>query len=253
MSFDHLHSKIKAKKCPICATIAPLSGGDIDASKAFCQKVFVAVSPIVPAVRFPLLSFAALGQKGLGLLEDLLQKARKDKLFTILDAGTIGAEDAKRLLSQPFEPDCLLVSGYPGGPDLSSLLDLCQQEDKCLFLQARTAQGGDLQDLVAGDRLVYQVVGDLAQRLGAKGLGNLGYSRAGILLEGVYPSDLRNLRKRWETEFFLVSGPAEDARFAFDKYGRGAMVLLPAPSSPEEAKIAAENTRDELKNFVTVL
>ena len=253
MSFDHLQSKIKTKKCPLCATVAPPAGMEPEGAEAFCRNVLEAVSPIVPAVRFPLPPYLALGQKGLALLEALLPLARQEKLFILIQADFADTDTAKALLSQPFDADCLIVSGYPGGPQLPPLLELCRQEDKCFFLLARVAEGGELQDLVAGDRLVYQVVGDLAHRLGGNDLGQLGYGRSGILLEHVYPSDLRNLRKRWDRDFLLVSGPAEDIRFAFDQYGRGAMALLPFPASPEEARATAEGLRKELKDFVTIL
>lgn len=253
MSFDHLYSKIKAKKCPLCPTVSPLPGMDAEAAGAFCPSLLEAVSPLVPAARFPLTPFAALGWKGLRLLEELLSQARQGKLFTLIQSDLSALEEARSLLAQPFEADCLIVSGYPGGPDLPALLDVCQREDKCLFLLARAAHGGELQDLVAGDRLVYQVVGDLAHRLGSKDLGRLGYSRAGILLEGVYPSDLRDLRKRWEGTFLLVDGSPLDARFAFDKYGRGAMVLLPPLPSPEEAREQIRTFMEEFKELVTLL
>lgn len=253
MSFDHLHTKIKAKKCPVCATLAPPAGMGAEEAGAFCHKTLELLAPIVPALRFPLASFAALGWKGLRLLEELLPLAQEGGLFTLIQADPPHLEGAKSLLSQGLGADCLLVSGYPGGPDLPPLLELCRQEDKCLFLLARAAGGENLQDLVAGDRLVYQVVGDLAHRLGGNELGKFGYGRVGILLEGVYPSDLRDLRRRWEGDFLLVSGPAEDIRFAFDKFGRGAMALLPPLPSPEEACAAARTLRDELRGFVTIL
>lgn len=253
MSFDHLYSKIKAKKCPLCPTVSPLPGMDTEAAGAFCPSLLEAISPLVPAVRFPLSPFAALGWRGLQLLEDLLAQARQEKLFTLIQSGLSTSVEAGSLLGQPFQADCLIVSGYPGGPGLPSLLEVCQREDKCFFLLARAADGGELQDLVAGDRLVYQVVGDLAHRLGSKDLGKLGYGRAGIFLEGVYPSDLRELRKRWEGTFLLVDGTPLDARFAFDKYGRGAMALLPPLPSPEEARDRVQAVKEEFKEFVTIL
>ncbi len=253
MSFDQLHSKIKSKKCPLCATVAPAPGMGLEVAEGFCRSLLSQVAPVVPAVRFPLSPFTSLGWKGLRLLEDLLAQARDGELFTLIQAGLSDAGESATLLAQPFAADCLIVGGYPGGPHLPTLLEFCRQEDKCFFLLARTAEGGELQDLVAGDRLVYQVVGDLAYRLGEKELGKCGYSRTGLLLEGVYPSDLRNLRKRWESAFLLVSGSAQDVSYAFDKYGRGALVLLPPSPSPEEARTAAETFRNELKGLVTIL
>lgn len=93
-----------------------------------------------------------------------------------------------------------------------------------------TPGSGELQDIVAGDRLVYQVMGDLNERIAAGTEGKYGYTMAGAVTGATYPSDIRALRKRLEHTFFLVpgygaqGGTADDVRYAFDKYGHGAIV-----------------------------
>ena len=60
--------------------------------------------------------------------------------------------------------------------------------------------------MVAGDRLVYQVMGDLNQRAAKGTEGKYGYTMAGAVTGATYPSDIRALRKRLEHTFFLVPG-----------------------------------------------
>lgn len=259
MSFDRLQSLIKTTKCPIAAQLAPAPEESPEAFLSFGLTFLEALRGTVPALRLSLGSCAGLGWQGIKALTELLVRAGELGLFTILDAPL--GQGASPLSG--FAADCLVFSGYLGSDPLVPLLEECKKEDKCLFVQAHTAGpgAGELQELVAGDRLVYQVVGDLAQRLDKNDLGQLGYSRMGVAVEGVYPSDLRQLRKRWEQSFLLVSGAAGDARFAFDQYGRGAIVSSPEPllaargagGDPSAAGEKAAALRSEWKQYVTIL
>lgn len=260
MSFDHLQGLIKTTKCPLAVELSPTGEETAETFLPFALSLVDTLRGVVPALRLSLGRYARLGWRGMKALEELLCRAKEGGLFTILDAT---------LCEAPLSPlpglgaDCLIVSGYLGSDSLVPLLEKCKEEDTCLFVLAHTANpsAGELQELVAGDRLVYQVVGDLALRLGKNDLGKLGYSRAGIAVEGVYPSDLRALRKRWEQCFLLVSGGAEDVRFAFDRYGRGALVSTAEPANaarsaggdPAAALARAKALRDELKQWITIL
>ncbi len=98
-----------------------------------------------------------------------------------------------------------------------------------MLVKTSNPGSGELQDMVAGDRLVYQVMGDLNQRIAKGTEGKYGYTMAGAVTGATYPSDIRALRKRLEHTFFLVpgygaQGTAEDVQYAFDKYGHGAIV-----------------------------
>lgn len=260
MSFDRLQSLIKTTKCPLAAELYPAVGESSEEFLAFAPAFMDALRGVVPALRLPLEGFLHLGWQGVKALEELLSQAREKGFFLLLDAPLSSVPTAPL---PPLPADCFIVSGYPGSDALTPMLEVCKKEDKCLFVQARTANSsaGELQDLVAGDRLVYQVAGDLAQRLGKDDLGRLGYSRAGIAVEGVWPSDLRTLRKRWEQSFLLVSGSAGDVRFAFDAYGRGAIVSTAQPlqaaweqgKAPSAALDRAKALRDELKQYITIL
>lgn len=245
MSLDRLQSLIKTKKSPIAVTIAPPAGGDAQAAGDFCRERIEALRELVPALLFSALPFQAMGWQGMKVLEESLSYAQERGLFTILDAP---------LPSLPA--DCVMACPYRGGEVLLPVLDACRAADKSIFLLARTGDpgAGELQELIAGDRLVYQAVGDLAQRLGKNDIGSLGYSRVGIVAEAPYLSDLRAMRKRWEHSFLMVSAPPEDARYAFDKYGRGAILRLPpSQDSLDALQAAVRELRDQLRQSITIL
>ena len=259
MSFDRLQSLIKTTKCPLAIQLSPAGEETAGSFLSFARNLVDELRGVVPALRLSLGDCARLGWQGIQALEELLSYAGEKGIFTLLDLSFC---DGSAPISA-FPADCFVVSGYLGSDSLTPLLEECRKAEKCLFVLAHTANSSawELQDLVAGDRLVYQVVGDLARRLGKDDLGSLGYSRAGIVAEGVYPSDLRTLRKRWEQNFLLVSGTAGDVRFAFDRYGRGALVSTVEPvaaaraadGTPSTALERAKALRDELKQYITIL
>ena len=187
-----------------------------------------------------------MGWHGMMILEETIRYARAKGLFVIADVkrndiGSTAQAYAEAWLGRTqvgesrlaaFDVDCLTINGYLGSDGINPFLEVARAEDKCLFTLVKTSNpsSGELQDMIAGDRVVYQVVGDLNARLGQEDLGKYGYSRAGAVVGATYPSDLRSLRKRLEHTFFLVpgygaqGGTAEDVAYAFDPYGRGAIV-----------------------------
>jgi orotidine-5'-phosphate decarboxylase len=87
-----------------------------------------------------------------------------------------------------------------------------------------------------------------------------------------YPSDLRRLRKALPHTFFLVpgygaqGGTAQDVRYAFDQYGRGAVInssrgIMCAwqktgkngEDYAEAARAAAIEMRDAIRNVTPIL
>ncbi len=307
MSFDHLQTLIKARKNPTVAGLDPKPEyvpphllkasldkygetleGAADAIYQFNVGLMDALWDVVPAVKPQSAFYERLGWQGMLVLEKTIRYAREKGLFVIADAkrGDIGStaqaySDAwlgKTRVGNTelsaFNADCLTINGYLGSDGILPFLETCRREDKCFFTLVKTSNpsSGELQDMVAGDRVVYQVMGDLTARLGQEDIGKFGYSRAGAVVGATYPSDLRSLRKRLEHTFFLVpgygaqGGTAEDVRFAFDKYGRGAIVNASrsimcawqksghdGQDYQDAARAAAEAMRDDIKQFVTIL
>ena len=307
MSFDHLQNLIKAKKNPPVAGLDPKPEyvpphilnaslgkygetleGAADAIYRFNIGLIDALCDIVPAVKPQAAFYERLGWQGMMVLQETIRYARAKGLFVIADAkrGDIGSTAqaySEAWLGRTkvggnslaaFDADCVTINGYLGSDGIDPFLETCRAEDKCLFTLVKTSNpsSGELQDMVAGDRVVYQVMGDLNARLSQEDIGVYGYSRAGAVVGATYPSDLRSLRKRLEHTFFLVpgygaqGGTAEDVRFAFDKYGRGAIVNASrsimcawqktgheGQDFQDAARAAAEAMRDDIRQYVTIL
>ena len=307
MSFDVLQDKIRAMKNP---TVAGLDAridyvpehirqaafaehgtgleGACEAIYQFNVGLIDALCDIVPAVKPQSAYYENLGWRGMEMLERTIRYAKSKGLFVIADIkrgdiGSTASAYAEGWLSgvkigeetfKTFDADCVTLNGYMGSDSINPFLKAAQGEDKCVFVLVKTSNpgSGELQDMVAGDRLVYQVMGDLNQRIAKGTEGKYGYTMAGAVTGATYPSDIRALRKRLEHTFFLVpgygaqGGTAEDVQYAFDKYGHGAIVnssrgIMCAWQKTggdgrdfaQAARDAAIAMRDDIRRFVTIV
>ena len=247
-----------------------------------------ALCDIVPAVKPQSAYYENLGWQGMEVLERTIRYAKSKGFFVIADIkrgdiGTTAAAYSEAWLGEvdiagervkTFDADCVTLNGYMGSDSINPFLEVCRKEDKCLFVLVKTSNpsSGELQDMVAGDRLVYKVMGDLTQRLGKGTEGKYGYTAAGAVVGATYPSDLRELRKRLENTFFLVpgygaqGGTAEDVQYAFNKFGHGAVInssrgIMCAWKKTgkdgmdyqEAARAAALAMRDDIRRFTTIV
>jgi len=307
MSFDILQDKIRAMKNP---TVAGLDAridyvpeyirqaaykeygvglkGACEAIYQFNVGLIDALCDVVPAVKPQSAYYENLGWQGMEMLERTIKYAQSKGLYVIADIkrGDIGATAtayAEGWLSgtviegenyKTFDADCMTLNGYMGSDSINPFLEAAKKDNKTVFVLLKTSNpsSGELQDMVAGDRLVYQVMGDLNERIAKGTEGKYGYTMAGAVTGATYPSDIRALRKRLEHTFFLVpgygaqGGTAEDVQYAFDKYGHGAIVnssrgIMCAWKKTggdghdfgDAARNAAIAMRDDIKRFVTIV
>ena len=307
MSFDALQEKIRAKKNPTVAGLDPKPEqipphilkasyetygetlqGAAEAVWTFNQGLLDALCDVVPAVKPQAAYYERLGWRGLEVMERTIAYAREKDLFVIADIkrGDIGStaqayadawlgETRVGEASHPvFNADCVTLNGYMGSDTIEPFVEACKAGDKCLFLLVKTSNpgSGELQNMVAGDRLVYKVMGDMTAKLGKGTEGRYGFHLAGAVVGATYPSDMRELRRRLEHTFFLVpgygaqGGTAEDVQYAFNKYGHGAIVNASrsimcawqktgrdGTDYQEAARAAAVAMRDDIRKYVTIV
>ena len=307
MSFDVLQDKICAMKNP---TVAGLDArieyvpahirqaafeeygvglkGAAEAIYQFNVGLIDALCDIVPAVKPQSAYYENLGWQGMEMLERTIRYAKSKGMFVIADIkrGDIGSTAtayAEGWLSgakiegqmfKSFDVDCVTLNGYMGSDSIKPFLEAACTEDKCAFVLVKTSNpgSGELQDIVAGDRLVYQVMGDLNESIAKGTEGKYGYTMAGAVTGATYPEDIRSLRERLAHTFFLVpgygaqGGTAADVKHAFDQYGHGAIVnssrgIMCAWKKTggdghdfaQAARDAAIAMRDDIKQFVNIL
>ena len=308
MSFDKLQDQIRALKNPTVAGLdarvshvpphilkeciakyGETAEGAAEAIWQFNQGLMDALAGVVPAVKPQAAYYEALGWRGMEVLERTIRYAKEKGFFVIADIkrgdigstatayaeGWLGATKIGENSFRGFDADCVTVNGYMGSDAINPFLNVCKEEDKSIFVRVKTSNpsSGELQDMVAGDRVVYKVMGDLTQRLGKGSEGSkYGYTAAGAVVGATYPSELHELRRRLPNTFFLVpgygaqGGTAEDVRHAFDVMGHGAIInssrgIFYAWNKTgkdgldyqEAARAAAEAMRDDIKQYVTIV
>lgn len=307
MSFDVLQDKIRAKKNPTVAGLDPKPeqipphilkaaydqhgetlAGAAEAVWQFNKGLIDALCDVVPAVKPQSAYYERLGWRGMEVMERTIAYAKEKDLFVIADIkrgdigstaqayadAWLGGTQVGEQALPVFNADCVTLNGYMGSDSIGPFLDTAKARDKCVFVLVKTSNpgSGELQDMVAGDRLVYRVMGDLTQRLGKGTEGKHGFTAAGAVVGATYPSDMRELRKRLEHTFFLVpgygaqGGTAEDVQYAFNKYGHGAIVNASRSimcawqktggdgmDYQEAARNAAVAMRDEIRKYVTIV
>lgn len=291
MAVDMLQEKIRKTKNPSVLELAvPVS--DLPphmlegATKAaaygrFCRELLDGLKGIIPAVRISFASFALLGGEGMTELSAVLDYAAELGYYVILDAPEILSPAAAKFTAEAifgegsaFPCDGLVISGYLGSDVVKAFLPYCKKGKKDIFVITRTANKSapELQDLLAGSRLVHAASADHVNRYGADTAGKFGYTQVGLLAAASAADSLRNLRAKYPRLFLLLDGydypnaNAKNCSFAFDKYGHGAAAcggagIVSAWKQAESdgtdyldhAKAAAERMKKNLTRYITVL
>ena len=307
MSFERLQDQIREMKNPTVAGLDPrlefvppyileeAIKRHGETMRAAAEAIYTynvglidALCDVVPAVKPQSAFYERFGFEGVEALKRTVDYAKSKGLYVIMDAkrGDIGStaegySDAylgKVKIGgtevEPFGCDCLTINAYLGSDGINPFLKDCAAHDRAVFALVKTSNpsSGELQNIVAGDRKVYDVVGDLLEHLGGETVDKYGYTSIGAVTGATYPMDIRDLRRRLSKTFFLVpgygaqGGKAEDVQYAFDEYGHGAIVnssrgiICAWQKTGKEGKDfgdAARNAaiamREDLKNFITVV
>ena len=292
MSIDVLQDKIRKLKNPSMIDLA-LAAGDLpgvlveqegSAAKAygrFCLEMLENLKALVPAVRVGFTAFALMGPEGMEQLTKVLKTAKNLGYYVALEAPYIlspmmaqATADAVFGENTIYPCDGLILSAYPGSDVIKPFLPYVKDGKKDIFPVVRTSNktAPEIQDLLAGSRLVHAAAADLMNRFGNDNTGKNGYARVGILAGANSADSLKNIRTKYPRLFILVDDMdysgcnAKICTNAFDKLGHGAVVCAgptitmawklneaEAGTYLDQAKAAAERMKKNLTRYTTVL
>ncbi|MBQ3496853.1 MAG: hypothetical protein IJA73_01880 [Oscillospiraceae bacterium] len=266
MSFEILKERVRACKTPLALHISPDSAllpqgvvnnfrslfGDVpqttcEAMRMYCCALLDAAEGELPAVVIDTAPFLKLGFSGLEVLTHLLTVAKNKGLYTILNAEAADAEP----WFDGFSPDAVTVTPYTG---MDAMQSACDTRDIFTIVKSANPSASDVQNLMAGDRKLCAAVAELAVRAQKNAKGGVG-----ALIGGDSPLDVRNLRRRMEKTFFLLTGcTVETASCAVDDYGALALVTLSIPQSTEgdfrtAAREAVAAAKAETKKYIVIV
>lgn len=292
MSIDVLQDKIRKTKNPsmvdlaLCVSDLPphLLAEEEKSAKAygrFCREILEKLKGTVPAVRVGFTAFAVLGPEGLQELKAVLKAARSLGYYIAVEAPYILSPMMAKAVADAFwgneaqyPCDGLIVSAYAGSDVIKPFLPYITDGKKDLFPVVRTSNKSapDIQDLLAGTRLVHAAAADQINRFGGDCTGKSGYARVSVVVGANAAESLRSLRAKYPRLFFLVDDMdysgcnAKICGSAFDKFGHGAVVCAgPTVTAawkfaesdgkdyPEQAVSAAERMKKNLTRYVTIL
>ena len=287
MAVDTLQEKIRKTKNPtmlelcfgkedIPAPILEEAGSLPGAFSTYARALLAGLKDMIPAVRVSFAAFAVLGSEGMTVLDEVLSNAKKLGYYVALDAPELLSPKTAALTAGTlfdWNLDGLIISGYPGSDVIKAFLPLCKEGKKDIFVVARTANKSapEIQDLLAGGRLVHAAAADHVNRYGADTAGKFGYTRVGILASASAAQSLKDLRGKYPRLFMLLDGAdypnanAKNCANAFDKFGHGAVAVVGSAVTEawkqaegetdpiEAAREAALRMKKNLNRYVTIL
>ena len=170
-------------------------------------------------------------EKGMYVIADIKRGDIGSTAEAYADAW-LGVTKVGEALCGGFNADCVTLNGYMGADSVTPFLKVAGERDKSVFILAKTSNpgSGELQNVPAQGGMVYQVMGDLVERLGGGAVGKYGFTPCGAVTGATYPEEMQDLRARLPHTFFLVPGygaqgaTGKDLRGCFDAQGRGAVV-----------------------------
>ncbi len=217
-----------------------------DAIWHFNKEIVDAVAELVPAVKPQVAMYEQFGIAGMMTYWRTVRYCQEKGLIVIGDVkrGDIGSTSeayARAHLGRVeigghrirvFNEDFATVNPYLGTDGIKPFVDVCNQEDKGIFVLVKTSNpsSGEFQDVLTKDgRPMYELVGEKVREWGELSMDGT-YSNVGAVVGATYPEQARVLRERMPHTFILAPGygaqgaTAKDLAGFFDKDGIGAIV-----------------------------
>ncbi len=279
---SQLIEKIKKTKAPVCVGLDPMLSyvpehlvkksfqeygetleGAADAIWNFNKEIIDATWDLIPSVKPQIAMYEQFGIEGLKVYEKTVSYCQEKGLVVIGDAkrGDIGSTSAAYATGHlgqvqvgsktysGFHIDFLTVNPYLGTDGVKPFVDVCNSQDKGLFILVKTSNpsSGEFQDRLIDGRPLYEWVAEKVVEWGASSMDG-DYSNVGAVVGATYPEMSEVLRKLMPKTYFLVpgygaqGGTAADLKHCFNEDGLGAVVN-------SSRGIIAAYRQEKYKNF----
>lgn len=118
----------------------------------FCSEIMEACQDHICGIKIQMAYFEVFGSAGIKAVENLLQKAKKLNLITMIDGkrndiGSTATAYAQAYLGpqSPLEADCMTINPLLGTDGVQPFIDACEQHGKGLFILVRTSNPSSLE------------------------------------------------------------------------------------------------------------
>lgn len=219
----------------------------------FNKKIIDSTIDLVPIYKLQIAFYEAYGIKGLMAYKRTLEYIKSLDSISIGDIkrGDISSTAemyAKAHFEGEFETDFITLNPYMGFDSIEPYLKYIETGKKGIFVLLRTSNPGakDIQYLTVNGQLtndngqlnthcnpgspdchpersegspLYYHIGDKLAEIGAKYMGNSGYSAIAAVVGGTHTDEAVEIRERYKNMFFLIPGYGHQG-------GRGSDVAL---------------------------
>lgn len=211
----------------------------------FNKSIMDSVADIVPSVKPQIAMYEKYGLEGIRAYLETVEYAKEKGLIVIGDIkrGDISSTAAAyaahiegtEIEGESFDlwkEDWVTINPYLGIDGIQPFIDACNKQDRGIFVLVKTSNpsSSQLQDILVGDKTIYETVASLVEEWGAQSMGTMGYSRIGAVVGATHKEQGAQLRKLMPHTFFLVpgygaqGGTGADLKGFFDKDGVGCIV-----------------------------
>jgi orotidine-5'-phosphate decarboxylase len=244
----------------------------------FNKEIIDETLDVVSCFKVQIAYYEALGISGLMAYKRTLAYLRDKDALIIADIkrGDIAATAkmyAKAHFTGDFEVDFITLSPYMGMDSIEPYLPYLEDGKKGIFSLVRTSNKGaeDIEylDTATGDK-VYHIVGNRLMEMGKELISDCGYHPLGGVIGCTHVEEGKELRKRFNSMFFLIpgygaqGGKAEDVAMYLNNgnggvvnSSRGILLAYKKENNPKEfAKCAREEAirmRDEIQEAINSL
>ena len=222
--------------------------GAAEAIWQYNKEIVDHIYDIIPAVKPQIAMYEQFGIPGLITFKKTVDYCKEKNLVVIADIkrGDIGSSSEAYAVGHlgkvtvgsksyyGFDEDFATVNPYLGSDGIKPFIKVCQEEKKGLFVLVKTSNpsSGEFQDRQitdAGNRPLYEVVGEQVAKWGEEHMGD-SYSYVGAVVGATYPEMGKVLRKVMPKSYILVpgygaqGGKGSDLVHFFNEDGLGAIV-----------------------------
>lgn len=247
---DRLIKACREKNSIVCVGIDPRPAllpvpapwdSPADAFVEFSRGVIDAVAEFAVAVKPQSAFFEVLGADASRAYWEVVEYAGAQGLLVIADVKRSDIGSTAEAYAQGYlggspvwnrSVDAVTVNPYLGSDGLFPFVEAAQDHGGGVFVLVKTSNpsSGELQDLVADGRPVYEHVGAWVAGHAGDLAGSSGYSSLGAVVGATYPEQLARLRELMPVNLFLIpgygaqGGGARDIKPGLNADGLGAVV-----------------------------
>lgn len=250
--------------------------GAAEAIWQFNKEIVDKTYDLIPAVKPQIAMYEQFGIEGLKAYDKTVKYCQEKGLVVIGDAkrGDIGSTSAAYAtahlgkvkvgnnICSAFNTDFLTVNPYLGTDGVKPFVDVCNAEDKGIFVLVKTSNpsSGEFQDRLIDGKPLYEHVAAKVVEWGEASMDGA-YSNVGAVVGATYPEMSAVLRKLMPKTYFLVpgygaqGGTAKDLKNCFNEDGLGAVVnssrgIIAAYRQEKYAKFGAEHFAEASRQAV---